>query len=120
MSQHRFNSSKRSSNKERSVWDVVDEVSLKIKENKNTIDITNWPPTKANTVLNVCPRGFNMVVERFGKLHEIHDSGLFFAIPFVDRIRSVIDTRELTLVIDPQSGVTSDNVDVCYSIIFCL
>lgn len=104
----RYNSSKRSGSNNRN---VEEDVSTKITE--NTIDITNWPPSKVNTVLNVCPRGFDMVVERFGNLHAIHNSGLFFAIPFVDRIRSVIDTRELTLVIEPQSGVTSDNVDVC-------
>jgi regulator of protease activity HflC (stomatin/prohibitin superfamily) len=82
------------------------------KPSKNTIDITRWPPTKFNTILNVCPRGKHMVVERFGKLSAIRDAGLFFAIPFIDRINYVVDTREMTLVIDPQSGVTSDNVDV--------
>lgn len=79
---------------------------------KNTIDITNWPPRKFNTILNVCPRGKHMVVERFGKFSAIQDAGLFFAFPFIDRINYVVDTREMTLVIDPQSGVTSDNVDV--------
>lgn len=76
------------------------------------MNVSKWPPTKFNTIANVCPRGYNMVVERFGKLHEIRDAGLFFAIPMVDRIRYVVDNRELTIIIEPQSGVTSDNVDV--------
>lgn len=79
---------------------------------KGEIDVTTWPPNKPNTVINICPRGKRMVVERFGKMHCIQDAGLFFSIPFVDRINYVMDVRELTLVIEPQSGVTSDNVDV--------
>lgn len=81
-------------------------------EDTNNINIAQWPPHKFNTIVNVCPRGYNMIVERFGRMHDIKEAGLFFAIPFVDRINYVVDTRELTLVIEPQSGVTCDNVDV--------
>ena len=37
------------------------------------------------------------MVERFGKLHTIHDSGLFLAIPLVDTISYIIDIRERAL-----------------------
>lgn len=36
-----------------------------------------WPLTKANTILNVCPQGERYVVERFGKLLDIKESGWF-------------------------------------------
>ena len=53
-----------------------------------------------------------MVVERFGKLHNIHESGYFIAIPFVDSIAYVIDVRERAVDILPQSAITRDNVSV--------
>lgn len=75
-------------------------------------ELESWPITKANTFLNVCPQGKMMVVERFGKLHEIKESGLFVAIPFIDNIRFVLDMREKALSIAPQSTITKDNVHV--------
>lgn len=53
-----------------------------------------------------------MVVERFGKLHAIHESGYFFAVPILDSIAYVIDIRERALDIVPQSAITRDNVSV--------
>lgn len=53
-----------------------------------------------------------MVVERFGKLHSIEESGYFLAVPFVDSIAYVIDVRERALDILPQSAITRDNVSV--------
>jgi hypothetical protein len=53
-----------------------------------------WPIRATNTILNVVPQGFKFVVERFGKLHSIQGSGLFFAIPMVDLISYVVDVRE--------------------------
>ena len=53
-----------------------------------------------------------MVVERFGKLHDIHESGYFFAVPVIDRIAYVIDVRERAVDILPQAAITRDNVSV--------
>lgn len=72
----------------------------------------SWPVTKTNTIINIVPQGHKYVVERFGKLHAIHDSGLFFAIPFVDTISYVIDVRERAMDIAPQTAITRDNVSV--------
>jgi hypothetical protein len=55
-----------------------------------------WPIRATNTILNVVPQGHKFVVERFGKLHSIQDSGLFLAIPVVDTISYVVDVRERT------------------------
>ena len=49
-------------------------------------EIARWPISKTNTILNIVPEGQRFVVERFGKLSAIHDSGYFFAVPFVDHI----------------------------------
>ena len=78
-------------------------------------DLDKWPRSKVNSVLNVCAQGERMVVERLGKLNQIHESGWFIAIPFVDEIRFVIDMREKALSISPQSAITKDNVHVLVS-----
>lgn len=72
----------------------------------------NWPVAQANTVFNIVPQGHSFVVERFGKLHAIQESGWFLAVPFVDQISYVIDVRERALDIPPQSAITRDNVSV--------
>jgi hypothetical protein len=71
-----------------------------------------WPVTKPNTIFNIVPQGYKYVVERFGKLHSVEDSGWFLAIPFVDQIAYVIDVRERAMDIPPQSAITRDNVSV--------
>jgi hypothetical protein len=72
----------------------------------------NWPVTKANTIFNIVPQGYKFVVERFGKLHSVKESGFFFAIPLVDQIAYVIDVRERAIDIVPQAAITRDNVSV--------
>lgn len=71
-----------------------------------------WPVTKSNTIFNIVPQGHKYVVERFGKLYSIQDSGYFFAIPWVDQIAYVIDIRERAMDIPPQAAITRDNVSV--------
>uniref|UniRef100_A0A7S4RAI5 Band 7 domain-containing protein n=3 Tax=Ditylum brightwellii TaxID=49249 RepID=A0A7S4RAI5_9STRA len=76
------------------------------------LEISQWPITKTNTFINIVPQGKRMVVERLGKMHAIHESGYFFAIPFIDHIAYVIDVRERAIDILPQSAITRDNVSV--------
>lgn len=71
-----------------------------------------WPRTKANTVLNVCPQGHAMIVERFGKIRSIESPGIFFAVPIMDSISYVIDMREKAIEIEPQMAITKDNVSL--------
>ena len=59
--------------------------------------MSRWPIRKSNTILNIVPQGQRFIVERFGKLSAIHDSGYFFAVPFVDRIGELVRS-ELGLV----------------------
>eukprot|EP00580_Thalassiosira_gravida_P012252 CAMPEP_0201630874 /NCGR_PEP_ID=MMETSP0493-20130528/5057_1 /ASSEMBLY_ACC=CAM_ASM_000838 /TAXON_ID=420259 /ORGANISM="Thalassiosira gravida, Strain GMp14c1" /LENGTH=428 /DNA_ID=CAMNT_0048102119 /DNA_START=97 /DNA_END=1383 /DNA_ORIENTATION=+ len=77
-----------------------------------SLEIANWPISKTNTILNIVPQGKRMVVERFGKLHAIHESGYFLAVPMVDVVAYVIDVRERALDILPQAAITRDNVSV--------
>ena len=73
---------------------------------------TTWPITRTNTVFNIVPQGHKYVVERFGKLHHVYDSGWFLAIPLVDSIAYVIDIRERAIEVPGQSAITRDNVSV--------
>lgn len=75
-------------------------------------ELSRWPISKTNTILNIVPQGKRYVVERLGKLHAMHDSGYFIGIPFVDQIAYVIDVRERAIDIVPQSAITRDNVSV--------
>lgn len=78
----------------------------------DALEISHWPITKVNTILNIVPQGKRFVVERLGKLHAIHESGFFFAVPVVDQISYIIDVRERAVDIPPQSAITRDNVSV--------
>ena len=53
-------------------------------------EMSRWPIRKSNTILNIVPQGQRFIVERFGKLSAIHDSGYFFAVPFVDHIGELV------------------------------
>eukprot|EP00560_Eucampia_antarctica_P000548 CAMPEP_0197833912 /NCGR_PEP_ID=MMETSP1437-20131217/20532_1 /TAXON_ID=49252 ORGANISM="Eucampia antarctica, Strain CCMP1452" /NCGR_SAMPLE_ID=MMETSP1437 /ASSEMBLY_ACC=CAM_ASM_001096 /LENGTH=396 /DNA_ID=CAMNT_0043438239 /DNA_START=123 /DNA_END=1313 /DNA_ORIENTATION=+ len=75
-------------------------------------EISRWPMTKNNTILNIVPQGKRFIVERFGKMSAIHDSGFFIAVPFIDQIAYIIDVRERAIDIVPQSAITRDNVSV--------
>lgn len=71
-----------------------------------------WPISKANTIINVCPEGSKMVVERLGSLHSVRGPGWFFSIPIVDRIAFMVDMRERNIRYPPQAAITKDNVSV--------
>jgi regulator of protease activity HflC (stomatin/prohibitin superfamily) len=74
--------------------------------------IWDWPIRKTNAVFNIVPQGYKYVVERFGKLHQVYESGWFLAIPLVDNIAYVVDVRERAMDIPPQAAITRDNVSV--------
>jgi regulator of protease activity HflC (stomatin/prohibitin superfamily) len=76
------------------------------------IDVYNYPRGAANTIINVCHQGQAAVVERFGKFHKSVKPGLFFALPLIDRIAYVVDTREMTIGVEPQPATSKDNVSL--------
>lgn len=52
------------------------------------------------------------IIERFGKYKETLDPGLRFLVPFVDKVRAMVDLRETVIDIEPQPVITGDNVVV--------
>lgn len=62
--------------------------------------------------MNICQRAESIIVERMGEQRPVITSGWYFAIPFMDDIRFIIDMRERAIAIKPQPSITKDNVHV--------
>src|SRR5215212_2793832 len=65
----------------------------------------------ARTV-RIIPQARAGVVERFGKYKETLPAGLNIVVPFVDRVRYLIDLREQVVSFPPQPVITEDNLVV--------
>ena len=65
----------------------------------------------AKTV-RIVPQARAGVVERLGRYSRTLDAGLALVIPFVDRVRPLIDLREQVIWFDPQPVITEDNLVV--------
>ena len=65
----------------------------------------------AKTV-KIIPQARAGVVERFGKYQQTLDAGLKIIVPFVDRVRYLIDLREQVVSFPPQPVITEDNLVV--------
>ena len=62
--------------------------------------------------IKVVPQARAGVVERLGRYSRTLNAGLTIVIPFVDRIREMIDLREQVVSFDPQPVITEDNLVV--------
>src|SRR5437016_4773099 len=67
--------------------------------------------TLARTV-RIIPQARAGVVERLGRYSRTLTPGLAIVVPFVDRIRDMIDLREQVVSFDPQPVITEDNLVV--------
>src|SRR5438105_14099944 len=65
----------------------------------------------ARTV-RIIPRARAGVVERLGRYSRTLTPGLAIVVPFVDRIRDMIDLREQVVSFPPQPVITEDNLVV--------
>jgi regulator of protease activity HflC (stomatin/prohibitin superfamily) len=65
----------------------------------------------AKTV-RVIPQAKAGVVERLGRYSRTLTPGLTIVIPFIDRVRPLIDLREQVMSFDPQPVITQDNLVV--------
>src|SRR5215208_919745 len=65
----------------------------------------------ARTV-RIVPQARAGVVERLGRFHRTLDPGLSILVPFVDRLRPLIDLREQVVSFPPQPVITEDNLTV--------
>jgi regulator of protease activity HflC (stomatin/prohibitin superfamily) len=62
--------------------------------------------------VRIIPQARAGIVERLGRYHRTLDAGLALVIPFVDRVRPLLDLREQVVSFDPQSVITEDNLVV--------
>jgi len=62
--------------------------------------------------IRIVPQANAGVVERLGRYNRTLEAGLNLLIPFVDRLRPLIDLREQVVSFPPQPVITSDNLVV--------
>ncbi len=62
--------------------------------------------------VRIVPQARAGVVERLGRYNRTLDAGLTIVIPFVDRVRPLLDLREQVVSFPPQPVITEDNLVV--------
>lgn len=62
--------------------------------------------------IRIIPQASAGIVERLGRYHRTLDAGLALILPFIDRLRPLIDLREKVVSFPPQPVITSDNLVV--------
>ena len=62
--------------------------------------------------IRIIPQASAGLVERLGRCHRTLGAGLTIIIPFVDRLRPLIDMRERVVSFPPQPVITEDNLVV--------
>jgi regulator of protease activity HflC (stomatin/prohibitin superfamily) len=67
--------------------------------------------TLARTV-RIVPQARAGVIERLGRYHRTLNAGLAIVVPFMDRLRPLIDLREQVVSFPPQPVITEDNLVV--------
>jgi regulator of protease activity HflC (stomatin/prohibitin superfamily) len=65
-----------------------------------------------NKAIRVVPQQRALVIERWGKFHEVLEPGLRFVVPFVDRVAYRHDLREIPLDVPSQICITKDNTQL--------
>ena len=71
----------------------------------------------ARTV-RIVPQASAGIVERLGRYQRTLDPGLHFLVPFVDRLRPLVDMREQVVAFPPQPVITQDNVTISIDTVF--
>jgi regulator of protease activity HflC (stomatin/prohibitin superfamily) len=62
--------------------------------------------------VRIVPQAQAGIVERFGRYHRTLNAGLNMLVPFIDRLRPLIDLREQVVSFPPQPVITKDNLVV--------
>jgi regulator of protease activity HflC (stomatin/prohibitin superfamily) len=62
--------------------------------------------------VRIIPQASVAIVERLGRYKTTKEPGLAFLVPFVDKIRQRVDTREQVVTFPPQPVITKDNLTV--------
>src|ERR671921_2419265 len=66
----------------------------------------------AARTVRIIPQARAGVVERLGRYNRTLDPGLTIVVPFIDRVRPLIDLREQVVTFQPQPVITEDNLVV--------
>ena len=62
--------------------------------------------------IKLIPQGEAAVIERLGRYTRTASGGLTFLVPYIDRVRERVDTRERVVSFPPQAVITQDNLTV--------
>ena len=62
--------------------------------------------------IKIVPQASAGIVERLGRFNRVLGAGLTILIPFIDRLRPLIDMRERVVSFPPQPVITEDNLVV--------
>ena len=62
--------------------------------------------------IRIIPQAYAGVVERLGRYHKTLSPGLNLLVPFIDRVRPLVDMREQVVSFPPQPVITEDNLVV--------
>lgn len=62
--------------------------------------------------VKLIPQGEAAVIERLGRYTRTASGGLTFLVPYIDRVRERVDTRERVVSFPPQAVITQDNLTV--------
>lgn len=60
----------------------------------------------------IIPQGEAAVIERLGRYTKTVSGGVSLLVPFIDRVRAKVDTRERVVSFPPQAVITQDNLTV--------
>jgi regulator of protease activity HflC (stomatin/prohibitin superfamily) len=60
--------------------------------------------------VRIVPQARAGIVERLGRYHRTLDAGLALIVPYVDRVKPLIDLRETVVSFQPQPVITEDNL----------
>jgi regulator of protease activity HflC (stomatin/prohibitin superfamily) len=66
----------------------------------------------ASRAIKIIPQARAGIVERFGRYHRTLQPGLAILVPFIERVRPLVDLREQVVNFAPQSVISQDNVVV--------
>src|SRR3712207_9210790 len=66
----------------------------------------------AAKTVRIIPQARAGVVERLGRYQRTLSPGLAIVVPFVDRVRPLIDLREQVVTFKPAGVITNDNVGI--------
>jgi regulator of protease activity HflC (stomatin/prohibitin superfamily) len=69
--------------------------------------------------IRIIPQAYAGVVERLGRYQRTLSPGLNLLVPFVDRLRPLVDLRETVVSFPPQPVITEDNLVVSIDTVVC-